>query len=55
MYSTLLAQIESDRMFPNRPMDKRKQWHDNYRDVLQGLGWSVKDFKYVMHAMRVGP
>ncbi|KAI0332903.1 hypothetical protein GY45DRAFT_1368888 [Cubamyces sp. BRFM 1775] len=44
MYSTLWAQIQSDRMFPGRPMDKRKEWHDNYQAVLLGLGWTVKSF-----------
>ena len=48
MYSTLLAQIEADNMFPGRPMNKRKEWHDKYQDVLHNLGWVNKSFRYVV-------
>ncbi|KAH9902479.1 hypothetical protein C8Q73DRAFT_6890 [Cubamyces lactineus] len=43
--STLLAQLATNKKFPGRPMNKMKEWHDSYRDVLVQLGWSMRSFK----------
>ncbi|KAI0329258.1 hypothetical protein GY45DRAFT_1371687 [Cubamyces sp. BRFM 1775] len=45
IYSTLLAQLDSDKKYPGRPVDKAQEWFDNYCSVLQGVGWVVDNFR----------
>ncbi|KAI0657044.1 hypothetical protein C8Q70DRAFT_1056286 [Cubamyces menziesii] len=47
MYSTLLAQVEADTMYPGRSMDERLQWHSKYWAVLRSLGWTTRTFSEV--------
>ncbi|KAI0654663.1 hypothetical protein C8Q70DRAFT_512006 [Cubamyces menziesii] len=42
--STLLAQLASDKKYPGRPMNRMKEWYDNYRTVLAQVGWTVQAF-----------
>ena len=45
--STLLAQLASNKKFPGRPLDKMKEWHESYGNILAQLGWSMRSFEYV--------
>ncbi|KAI0654664.1 hypothetical protein C8Q70DRAFT_1058255 [Cubamyces menziesii] len=42
--STLLAQLASDKKYPGRPMNRMKEWYDNYGTVLAQVGWTVQAF-----------
>ena len=42
-----LAQLASNKKFPGRPLDKMKEWHESYGNILAQLGWSMRSFEYV--------
>ncbi|KAI0329257.1 hypothetical protein GY45DRAFT_1371686 [Cubamyces sp. BRFM 1775] len=45
LYSTLYAQLESDKKYPGRPIEKMEEWLKEYVSVLLNVGWIFPDSK----------
>ncbi|KAJ8469587.1 hypothetical protein ONZ51_g8882 [Trametes cubensis] len=43
--NTLLAQLASNKKFPDRPLDNMKEWHESYWNILSQLCWSMRRFE----------